>query len=172
MHIVPRIPAQFANMLLAYWASKARSFTFPLSMSCRAIISLLSKAHFAVLTILTNVDTDLRAFRCSHPFSTFELDDGTFFSGVANAIRIASQTKETPFAITRQQSTSPHIIRSFVVHPVQTNPIVQHINSQIKLEVMPTSIFFCNISSILDYQFCLQEDRAAIEGPGSSARAT
>ena len=48
MHIVPRIPAQFANMLLAYWASKGR-----------AIICLLSEAHFAVLTILTNVDTDL-----------------------------------------------------------------------------------------------------------------
>ena len=81
--------------------------------------------HFVVLTLFPHLNWTM----------------ARFFFGVANAIRIASQTKETPFAITRQQSTSPHIIRSFVGHPVQTNPIVQHIDSQIKLEVMPTSIF-------------------------------
>ena len=102
MNIVPQFSVYFVNMLLVYWVTKAIRFTFLHPLSYRAIISMLSKVYFVVLRVLTNVDTDLRANRCSFPLSTFGLDDCSFSPSVTNGICITPQTKEIPFAITSQ----------------------------------------------------------------------
>jgi hypothetical protein len=141
MSIVPRIPAYFANVLLAYWAAQARRSTFPHPLSYRTLLSLLSKAHFAVLWILTNVHTILGAFRCPRPLSAFELYNSTLYPSMLNAIRMIIQTKITPLAITRYKCASSHLIRTFIAHPIQTNTIIQHINAQVNLKVRPSRIF-------------------------------
>ena len=141
MSIVPRILAHFANVLLAYWAAQARRFTFLLTLTYRTLVSLLSKAHFAVLWILTNVHTILGAFRCPRPLSAFEVYNSTLYPSMLNASRVIIQTKITPLAITRYKCASSHIIRMFLAHPIQTNTIIQHINAQVNLKVRPSRIF-------------------------------
>ena len=146
MSIIPRIPAHYANMLLAYWAAQARRSTFLHPLSYRTLLSLLSKVYFAVLWILTNVHTILIACLCLHPISTFELHNSTLYPSMLNAICMIIQTKNSfcnykvqvhQFSYNRDVSCPPN--------PNQYHNSTYQCPSQFESPAVP--YFCCNIFS-------------------------
>ena len=118
MHIVPRIPATFANMLFANWAAATREFAFNLALGNCAFVTLFPEAHFAVFGSLFDIHADRCAFCGASPLPTLEHNGSSLIPHVLDSTSVLVDAKETFVAITRHKASTPHVVRSTFIFPV------------------------------------------------------